>query len=124
MDYRELSTIAFATATQVALKILGALLLWVIGRMLIRLVARLLHRTLERQRVDPTLIRWTGSFVVATLNIVLVVGILGVFGIETTTLAALMAAAGVAIGMAWSGLLSNFAGGVFLVVLRPFHVGD
>jgi small conductance mechanosensitive channel len=55
---------------------------------------------------------------------VLVVAILGFFGIETTSLAALIAAAGVAIGMAWSGLLSNFAGGVFLVILQPFKVGD
>jgi small-conductance mechanosensitive channel len=55
---------------------------------------------------------------------VLVIGILGYFGIQTTTFAALIAAAGVAIGMAWSGLMSNFAAGAFLVVLRPFKVGD
>ncbi|MEB2559227.1 mechanosensitive ion channel family protein, partial [Burkholderia cenocepacia] len=54
----------------------------------------------------------------------LVIGILGYFGIQTTTFAALIAAAGVAIGMAWSGLLSNFAAGAFLIVLRPFKVGD
>ncbi|MGC2557965.1 MAG: mechanosensitive ion channel family protein, partial [Terriglobales bacterium] len=60
----------------------------------------------------------------ALLNIVLVVAILGFFGVETTSFAALIAAAGVAIGMAWSGLLSNFAGGVFLVILQPFKVGD
>jgi len=58
------------------------------------------------------------------LNIVLVIAILGFFGVETTSFAALIAAAGVAIGMAWSGLLSNFAGGVFLVILQPFKVGD
>jgi small conductance mechanosensitive channel len=58
------------------------------------------------------------------LNIVLVVAILGFFGVETTSFAAILAAAGVAIGMAWSGLLANFAGGVFLVILQPFKVGD
>src|SRR5262245_41156253 len=58
------------------------------------------------------------------LKVALIVGILGWFGVETTTFAALIAAAGVAVGMAWSGLLSNFAAGVFLVVLRPFKVGD
>ena len=65
-----------------------------------------------------------GSVIVVALNIVLVIAVLGIFGVETTTLAALLAAAGVAIGMAWSGLLSNFAAGAFLIVLRPFHAGD
>ena len=58
------------------------------------------------------------------LNVLLVLAILSLFGIETTTFAGLLAAAGVAIGMAWSGLLSNFAAGVFMVVLRPFKSGD
>jgi small conductance mechanosensitive channel len=58
------------------------------------------------------------------LNIILVIAILGFFGVQTTSLAALIAAAGVAIGMAWSGLLSNFAAGVFLVILQPLKVGD
>ena len=58
------------------------------------------------------------------LNIVLVVGILGYFGIETTSFAALMAAMGIAIGAAWGGLLANFAAGAFLLVLRPFKTGD
>jgi small conductance mechanosensitive channel len=58
------------------------------------------------------------------LNIALVVAILGFFGVETTTFAALIAAGGVAIGVAWGGLLANFAAGAFLVFLRPFKVGD
>jgi small conductance mechanosensitive channel len=62
--------------------------------------------------------------VAAILNIVLVIAILGFFGVQTTSLAALIAAAGVAIGLAWSGLLANFAAGVFLVILQPFKVGD
>jgi small conductance mechanosensitive channel len=60
----------------------------------------------------------------ALLNIILVIAILGFFGVQTTSLAALIAAAGVAIGLAWSGLLSNFAAGVFLVILQPLRVGD
>ena len=58
------------------------------------------------------------------LNIALIVALLGFFGVETTTFAALLAAGGVAIGVAWSGLLANFAAGVFIVILRPFKVGD
>ena len=79
---------------------------------------------MTRQKVDPTLIRYIQNAVGAILNIVLVIAILGFFGVQTTSLAALIAAAGVAIGLAWSGLLSNFASGVFLVILQPMKVGD
>ncbi|CAG2129984.1 Small-conductance mechanosensitive channel [Cupriavidus campinensis] len=111
-------------ATVFGVKILAALAFWVIGRWLIHFVVRLVQNSLGRQKVDPTLLRYVGSIVTVTLNVVLVIGILGYFGIQTTTFAALIAAAGVAIGMAWSGLMSNFAAGAFLVVLRPFKVGD
>jgi len=79
---------------------------------------------MTRQKIDPTLIRYIQSALGALLNIALAVAILGYFGVETTTFAALIAAAGVAIGMAWSGLLSNFAAGVFIVILQPIKVGD
>lgn len=111
-------------ATVFGVKILAALAFWVIGRWLIHFVVRLVQNSLARQKVDPTLLRYVGSIVTVTLNVVLVIGILGYFGIQTTTFAALIAAAGVAIGMAWSGLMANFAAGAFLVVLRPFKVGD
>jgi len=79
---------------------------------------------MTKQKIDPTLIRYIQNAVAAILNIVLVVAILGFFGVQTTSLAALIAAAGVAVGLAWSGLLSNFAAGVFLVILQPLKVGD
>ena len=110
--------------TTVGLKILGAIAIWIIGRWLIGLAIRLIGSAMTRQKIDPTLIRYIDSAVAALLNIVLVIALLGFFGVETTSFAALIAAAGVAIGMAWSGLLSNFAGGVFLVILKPFKVGD
>jgi small conductance mechanosensitive channel len=112
------------TLTAVGLKILGAIAIWIVGRWLIGLALRLIGSALTKQKIDPTLIRYIHSAVATLLNVVLVVAILGFFGVETTSFAALIAAAGVAIGMAWSGLLSNFAGGVFLVILRPFKVGD
>ena len=110
--------------TTVGLRLLGAIAIWIVGRWLIGLVLRMMGTGLRKQQIDPTLIRYIHSAVAALLNIVLVIGILGFFGVETTSFAALIAAAGVAIGMAWSGLLSNFAGGVFLVILQPFKVGD
>ena len=112
------------TATELGLKVLAAVAFWVIGRWLIGVAVGMVRASLERQKVDPTVLRYVGSIVTVTLNILLVIGILGYFGIQTTTFAALIAAAGVAIGMAWSGLLAHFAAGAFLVVLRPMKVGD
>lgn len=106
------------------LKILGAIALYIAGRWLIGLVGTVIQKGLERQRVEPTVIRYIGNTIAVTLNVLLVIGILGYFGIETTSFAALIAAIGVAIGAAWSGLLSNFAAGAFILVLRPFKVGD
>lgn len=104
--------------------IVGTIILLIIGRWLISFSVRLITRSLEKQRVDPTLLRYVGNIVSVILNVALVVAILGYFGVETTTFAALLAAAGVAIGLAWSGLLANFAAGALLIVLRPFKVGD
>jgi small conductance mechanosensitive channel len=103
--------------------VVGALLLWIIGRIVIRMITRVTDRLLK-ERIDATVARYLGSALDVLLNILLFIAVLSVFGVETTTFAGLLAAAGVAIGMAWSGLLSNFAAGVFLLVLRPFKVGD
>lgn len=111
-------------ATSFGVKIIVAILFWVLGRWLIGFAVGLVQKSLERQRVDPTVLRYVGSFITVTLNILLVVGILGYFGVQTTSLAALIAAVGLAIGMAWSGLLANLAAGGFIIVLRPFKVGD
>src|SRR6185369_14605639 len=90
----------------------------------IGLAVRLAKAALAREHVDPTLGRYLGNILNVTLNIVLVVAILGYFGVETTSFAALIAAMGIAIGAAWAGLLANFAAGAFLIVLRPFRVGE
>lgn len=116
--------LALAYASDFGVKVLAAIAFWVIGRWLIHMVVRMVQASLGRQKVDPTLLRYVGSIITVTLNVVLVIGILGYFGIQTTSFAALIAAAGVAIGMAWSGLMANFAAGAFLIVLRPFKVGD
>jgi small conductance mechanosensitive channel len=111
-------------AIVVGFKVIGAIVIWMAGRWLIGLAVRMVTRALEKQKVDPTLLRYLGTIISVTLNIILVVAILGYFGVETTSFAAIVAAAGIAIGMAWSGLLANFAAGAFMMVLRPFKVGD
>ena len=123
-DISRWQDLALQYASELGVKVLAAIAFWIIGRWLIGAVGRLVQSALERQKVDATLMRYLGTVINVTLNIVLVIGILGYFGIQTTTFAALFAAAGVAIGMAWSGLLANFAGGVFLIILRPMKVGD
>jgi small conductance mechanosensitive channel len=106
------------------LKLLGAIAAYIVGRILIGFASNLVQRALERQKVEPTVIRYIGSIITVALNIILVVAILGYFGVETTSFAALVAGLGIAVGAAWGGLLSNFASGVFILVLRPFKVGD
>jgi small conductance mechanosensitive channel len=124
MDMNAIAESATATLVAVAWKVAGAIVLWLVGRWLISFASRLLGRALDRQQFDITLTRYMRTGLTVVLNVALVVAILGYFGVETTTFAALIAAGGVAIGVAWGGLLSNFAAGVFLVFLRPFKVGD
>ena len=123
-DLTAMTQTVITLLTTVGLKLLGAIAIWIIGRWLITFALRLIGGALTKHKLDPTLTRYIHSAIAALLNIVLVVAILGFFGVETTSFAALLAAAGVAIGMAWSGLLANFAGGVFLVILQPFKVRD
>src|SRR5262249_30434593 len=84
----------------------------------------LTERALRRGAMDETLVGYIGSGLSILLDVVLVVAILGFFGVETTTFAALLAGAGLAIRTAWGGILANFAAGVFLVALRPSRAGD
>lgn len=105
-------------------KFAGAIALWVIGRWVIGRLTALSGRIMTARHLDPTLIGYLKTSVGVLLTIVLAIACLGVLGVETTSFAAILAAAGVAIGMAWSGLLANFAAGIFLVLLRPFKKGD
>jgi len=124
MDMSSIQTFLSTTLTDLAIKICAAIAFWIIGRWLIGQVIGLMQAAMNRNHVDPTLTKYLGSIVAIALNIALVLGILGYFGIQTTSFAAMLAGAGVAIGAAWSGMLGNFAAGAFMLVLRPFKVGD
>jgi small conductance mechanosensitive channel len=119
-----IETFIRTTAAELAIKIVAAIAFWIIGRWLIARVIGVMSSAMNRSDVDPTLTKYLGSIVAIALNIALVLGILGYFGIQTTSFAAMLAGAGVAIGAAWSGMLGNFAAGAFMLVLRPFKVGD
>ena len=124
MDLQALQNFISTTASDLLVKVLAAIAFWVVGRWLIGKVIGLIQSAMNRNHVDPTLTKYLGSIVVVALNVALALGILGYFGIQTTSFAAMLAGAGVAIGAAWSGLLGNFAAGAFILILRPFKVGD
>jgi small conductance mechanosensitive channel len=124
VDTQAIQQFLTTTATDVGIKILAAIAFWFIGRWLIHRVIDVMRAAMNRNNIDPTLVKYLGSIVAVALNITLVLGILGYFGIQTTSFAALLAGAGVAIGAAWSGMLGNFAAGAFMLILRPFKVGD
>ena len=124
MDFNGIVQTTLALVTAFGFKLIGGLILWVVGQWLINLSVRLIKRSFRSKTIDSTILNYLISIVSVTLRIILIVAILGFFGIETTSFAALLAALGIAIGAAWGGLLANFAAGAFLVVFRPFKVGD
>ena len=115
---------ALPIITSVGLKIASAFVLYMVGRWLITFAINMTSRVLTARNFDPTLQRYIANILAVVLNIVLVVAILGYFGVQTTSFAALLAGVGLAVGAAWSGLLGNFAAGAFLIIFRPYKVGD
>ena len=107
-----------------AWKVAGGVAIWLVGNYAIRLFRTGLRRTMKVRHMDVTLARYFDTSAGVVLQLLVLIAVLGVLGVETTSFAALLAAAGIAIGAAWSGLLSNFAAGLFLLTFRPFKVGD
>lgn len=112
------------TMLQFGIKVLAALLLYILGLWLIRAIKRGLKRMFEHRKTEPTLASFISSFVSISLTVLLVVISIGTLGVNTTSLAALLAAGGMAIGMALSGTVQNFAGGLMLLAFKPFKAGD
>ncbi|MDR0938913.1 MAG: mechanosensitive ion channel [Mediterranea sp.] len=105
-------------------RILIALVVFVVGRFIISLIKKLVARMMDRREVEPGIKSFVKSLVSITLSILLIISVVGALGIETTSFAALLASAGVAIGVALSGNLQNFAGGLIILLFKPYKVGD
>lgn len=105
-------------------KILVAIIVYIVGKFLIKLIKNLMNRLMERKKLDPGVKSFLGSMINIVLTILLIVSVIGALGVNTTSFAALLASAGVAIGMALSGQLQNFAGGLIILVFKPYKVGD
>ena len=104
--------------------ILLAVVIYIAGRFIINLINRLVRQMLERKNVDATIQSFLKSFVSILLNLLLVITVVSALGINTTSFAALLASFGVAAGMALSGNLQNLAGGLIILLFKPFKVGD
>lgn len=104
--------------------ILVAVLIYVIGRFIIKYISKLVAKIMEKRKLETSVQTFLRSLLNILLNLILAFAIIGKLGVETTSFAALLASAGVAIGMALSGNLSNFAGGLIILVFKPFKVGD
>jgi small conductance mechanosensitive channel len=115
---------AVALVTDWGLQVVGAIAILVIGRMLAGWARRLTRRSLERAGVDSTLVPFLSKIVYYLLLIAVVIAVLSSFGVQTTSLVAVLGAAGLAVGLALQGTLSNFAAGVMLLIFRPFQVGE
>lgn len=113
-----------ALGKEYGLKLLGAILIWIIGNWLIKRVKKVLIKAMDKVEYDESLEKFISSLIVGGLKILLIVVILGHMGVETTSFAAIFAAAGLAVGLALQGSLSNFAGGILILVFKPFKTGD
>ena len=109
---------------QFGIKLLAALLIFVIGIFLIRWVKAVLKRVFDHRKTEPTIASFVSSFVSISMTVLLIVISIGTLGVNTTALAALLAAGGMAIGMALSGTVQNFSGGLMLLAFKPFKAGD
>lgn len=104
--------------------LIKALLVFVVGRLVIGLVNKLIRRIMNKRDIEPSVKSFVGSLVNVVLTILLIVSVVGALGVQTASFAALLASAGVAIGMALSGNLANFAGGLIILLFKPYKVGD
>ncbi len=124
LDYRHLLSTLVEEAGWIVLKIVLALIIYFIGRLLLKWVVRIMDKAFQRHNVEVSLRNFLRSMVKVLLMVALLIVIVQTLGINTSSILALLASAGLAIGMALSGTLQNFAGGVVILLLRPYKVGD
>ena len=110
--------------SEYGLKVIGAIVIWIVGSFIIKKINSVLEKAMLKKSYEPSLQKFLKNLVSWILKILLIVVILGNLGVETTSFAAILAAAGLAIGMALQGSLANFAGGVLIMIFKPFKIGD
>ena len=124
IDIEKWKAMFFDYGTEYGLKLLGAVIIWIVGSWIIKRIKNMLKKVIAKTEYDESLEIFISNLVVGLLKVILVVVILGQLGVETTSFAAILAAAGLAIGLALQGSLSNFAGGVLIMIFKPYRIGD
>ena len=124
LDFNEIWSQLVSSAIDLGLKIILALVVYWIGKFLIDLLYKFIKHTLEKRKIDLSVNSFLLSLIRIVMMFVLIITIIGILGINTSSFVALFASAGVAIGMAVSGTLQNFAGGVMILLFKPYKIGD
>ena len=124
MDIQKWLDLGFEFITEYGIKVLGAIVIWIVGSWIIKKITKATRKVMAKKDYDESLQKFLVNLIGWILKILLVVTILAKLGIETTSFAALLAAVGLAIGMALQGSLANFAGGVLLMIFKPIKIGD
>ncbi|MBQ9138929.1 MAG: mechanosensitive ion channel [Alistipes sp.] len=123
-DYNELFNSLIEQALWIGLKIILAVIIYYVGKCITNWILRIMDRSFARRNVDVSLCSFLRSMVKVVMTILVILAAIQTLGINTTSFLAIFASAGLAVGMALSGTLQNFAGGVILLLLRPYRVGD
>ncbi|MFP4567843.1 MAG: mechanosensitive ion channel family protein [Candidatus Woesearchaeota archaeon] len=124
VDVSELINQSMLNAIDYAPKVLGAILVLVLGLWVIAIIRKFLNKAMLKRKLEASLRHFLSSFLSISLKILLVITVISMLGVATTSFIAVLAAAGFAVGLALQGSLSNFAGGVLILVTKPFRVGD
>ena len=124
MDLEKIIDTVTTYGTEYGLKVLAAIVIWIIGSWIIKKIMRVTRNVMMKKEYDESLQKFLLNLISWTFKILLIVVILGQLGIETTSFAAILAAAGLAVGLALQGSLANFAGGVLIMVFKPIKIGD
>lgn len=124
MSADQIISLLLEEAVKIGMKVLAAIAIYVIGAWVIKKIKRIIRKIMERRNIDPSITSFTLSFTTIALTLMLILMTVDALGINTNSIVALLAGSGLAIGMAFSGSLQNFAGGIMILVFKPFRVGD
>lgn len=124
MELEKWTTLAYPFILEYGLRIISAILIWLVGSWIIKKMIRLVKKAMQKSDYGVSLEKFLINLITWSLKIVLIIVVLGAVGIETTSFAAILAAAGLAVGLALQGSLGNFAGGVLIMIFKPFKIGD
>jgi len=123
-SWEEVVTMVKTTGLEFAINLVTAIVIFYVGRFVVRMLTRGMRKVMQAQEVDKTLISFTSNLASMVLLTVVIIASVGALGVQTTSFIAILGAAGLAIGLALQGSLSNFAAGVLIVLFRPYKVGD